>query len=193
MKSSQSFLTLSVIGTVLSIVFVLTSQTGNLEGCVNASGTVYIDQTPLSDADIFLVPVAVSAKTKSYRGHSNSSGEYEVSGGLPPGEYRVVVRCLVVAPSASGGVTYQPGEIDEGQMAAMMSAAEMRSQKQQQQTSRTQTASVNSIVPESYGSAQLTSLRVTIPESGSSNADLHLIGASSSRLASGDSNGGSLR
>ena len=184
MKSSSPLLTLSVIGTVLSIVFVLTSQNRTTAGCVYVSGTVFIDESPLSDADVFLVPVSPTAKTKSYRGHSNTSGEYEVVGGLPPGEYRVVVRRLAVTPAAHGGVTYQPGEIDEGQMAAMMSAAETRNQQQQQ--TRAKTASVNSEVPASYGSAQLTNLRVKIPDSGCSDADLHLASSGESRLASGE-------
>lgn len=166
---------------VLSMGFVLVQNTHKTAQHVPAGGTIFIDNQPVAQADVILLPTAVSEKVKSYHGHSDAQGQYEIFGGLPAGEYRVVVRTneVLQLPSA-GGVTYQPGEIDAGQMQAMQSAAEVRNSASRQ--SRRTTVSKKR-TPPSYSSAATTTLRVVIPKWGIANSDLHLQTSEDSRIA----------
>lgn len=189
MKNLPTLLAASIICAVLSIVFVIRRGDGTSTGHVSASGIVFIDNEAVPQADIFLLPVSVTKTVKSYHGHSDSNGQYEVDGGLPPGEYRVVVRTSPVPQSPpGGGVVYQPGEIDDGQLQAMQSATEMRDRRQKQRNRRT--ASIAQ-PPPSYSSAQSTTLRVEIPERGTNDTNLYLQTSGESRVAAGSSPGNS--
>lgn len=189
MKNLPALLTTSIVCAVLSIVFVIVRVGATSTGHVSASGIVFIDNEVVPQADIFLLPVSVAKTVKSYHGHSDSNGQYEVAGGLPPGEYRVVVRTSPVPQSPpGGGDVYQPGEIDDGQLQAMQSAAEMRDRKQNQRNRRT--ASITQLPP-SYSSAQNTTLRVQIPEQGTNDTNLYLQTSGDSRVATGSNPGNS--
>lgn len=180
MKPIQSVLVISVVSTVLSIVFVAADSGGLSDGRVAASGAVYLDDHPVAEADIFLTPAIPTAETRSYHGRTDSTGQYEVAGGVVPGEYRVVIRRAMAAVPSQVGVIYQPGEIDDGQMAAMRSAAESRAP--QRSSGRNQMASLTQ-PPATYESAQHTTLRVMISDSGSHHADVHLTKSTHSRVA----------
>ena len=152
------------------------------DGFVPTSGVILLNGEPLSEADVFLVPAELRSETHSYHGASNAEGVYELTGGLPPGEYRVVVRQNMPVDSGS-----RADEIDQGQVQAMMTSKARRDHRSSANAGKdSRMEQRHSRLPEIYRSAEHTTLRIHVDANGSSSTHLLLTSDAGSQIATAD-------
>jgi len=148
-------------------------------------GGVFLDGQPLSQADLFFVGNdTVNGAMRSFA-RTDSSGRYEITKPLPPGEYRVVVRRLLGDSVESESVpTEGESVIDSTQTEARTNALRETARRQNRYSSRhASIATSRKQLPEIYSSPEHTVLRVHVPESGSAEIDLHLSLEGTHRIA----------
>lgn len=138
------------------------------------SGFVFLDNAPLTNADIFLVREDSSDSNSSYFGQSNDGGHYEIVNGVPAGNYRVIVKRLMSSVQDASEPHHAVDDIDAGQMQAMLSARQDREQRSRSRSHRSARTSTAQQLPDEYSRAEQTVLRLNVPEGGIQTADLYL-------------------
>lgn len=135
-------------------------------------GFVFFDDLPLSNADVFFIPEESSGQSTSYIGTANGGGYYEVAGGVPAGDYRVLVRAAIGNTDDATPTPEGFSEIDGMQQLMMSEAKSQRDARPGRRRRRASQAMVS--LPEIYSSAAYTILRVRVPEEGTETADMYL-------------------
>jgi len=166
-------------------VFVLSSlailfRWGDTSERTVVEGFLFLDEQPLANADLFFVADSddSAAALPSYISKANAGGYYEVPGGLPPGDYRVVVRACMPADGELTDDMTRLEELDSAQQMIMAEARAASSQKNSRRRTHRCPVSTQSSTPRSlpdlYSSAARTLLRVRVPDEGLVAADLYL-------------------
>lgn len=138
------------------------------------SGFVFLDNAPLTNAEIFLVCENSSGSNSSYFGHSNDGGHYEIVNGVPPGNYRVIVKRLMSNVQDASEPHHAVDDIDPGQMQAMLAARHDREQRSGSRSHRSTRTESTQQLPDEYSRVEQTVLRLSVPEGGLQTADLYL-------------------
>ncbi|MEZ6129754.1 MAG: hypothetical protein R3C59_13810 [Planctomycetaceae bacterium] len=184
--SRQQFRLLIAAPLVLTLCVFLRSAFQNRSDRVKVSGFVFLDDSPLTNADIFLMSdgsagdVGDSAAT-SYISRSNDGGFYEIPDGVTPGNYRVVVRRLFVNADEATEPYQATDDIDSTQMQMMLAA---KAEREQRRPGRRTVKNPVQQLPTIYSQAAETILRITVPDSGNQTADLYLSLQNTKRVAS---------
>ncbi|MEZ6125876.1 MAG: carboxypeptidase-like regulatory domain-containing protein [Planctomycetaceae bacterium] len=133
-----------------------------------ASGTVTLDGVPVEGATISFVP-ADGGRPGS--GFTDAQGRYtittfETNDGAKVGEHQVAVIKI------SGDGAFMPGGADGSPQSDEMSLSEIPAPDSE--SSGKKAPKIDYLVPQKYGSAVTSGLRVTVPEEGSDQLNLTL-------------------
>src|SRR6056297_240609 len=118
---------------VLLISFAIRLSGSSDAAASKVSGFVFLDDAPLTNADIFLVREGSDDSSQSYFGQSNDGGHYSIMNSVPPGTYRVVVKRLMSSVQDASEPHQAVDDIDPGQMQVMLAA---RQDRERRSTSR---------------------------------------------------------
>lgn len=135
------------------------------------SGIVFLDGQPLTQADVFLVGNETSNGPARSFARTDFSGRFEITKPLPAGEYKVVVRRLILD---SGEFVIDPTQ-EEAKTTVL---------SDKHRTTH-QTASILTPLqqlPGIYSSPEHTLIRIRVPQTESNAANLHLFLAHSNRI-----------
>lgn len=177
MMNNRKFRWITVASISLLVCsFVLLS--GNKPDHPVVDGFVFFDNEPLPNAEVFFVPNEPGTTAKSFIGRANGCGFYTMPDGVPPGDYRVVVRGVIERPGDTAPAVEQMAEVDDMQHLMMTQARSNRDARPARRHGR-QNASKGTkrrieTLPEVYSSAAYTILRVRISNQDSEPADLYL-------------------
>lgn len=130
-----------------------------VRGSVNVVGVVTMDGQPVEGAT-----VSFSSDKFQSSGRTGTDGRYELSQDVFPGEYRITVSKL-----EGGAFAINPAEgMDEGQFAAMAAPPEPGG------TQGPGSKGVPQLIPAQYSDPSQTTLKFTVPDARSAEANLRL-------------------
>lgn len=159
---------------VLLISFAIRLSGSSDAAASKVSGFVFLDDAPLTNADIFLVREGSDDSGQSYFGQSNDGGHYSIMNSVPPGTYRVVVKRLMSSVQDASEPHQAVDNIDPGQMQVMLAARQDRERRSMSRSYRSASRSSTRQLPNEYSRADQTVLRLSVPEGGIETADLYL-------------------
>lgn len=161
---------------VLACSFVVLA--GNKPEYPVVDGFVFFDNEPLSNADVFFVPNEPGATAKSFIGRANECGFYTMPDGVPPGDYRVVVRGMIEHSNDTTTATEEAAEVDDMQHLMMTEARSSRDARPARRRGHRNVSEKTKrgieTLPEVYSSAAYTILRVRISDQDVEPTDLYL-------------------
>jgi hypothetical protein len=148
----------------------------------SVSGFVFLDGEPLTEADVFLVGNETSNSVVRSFTRTDTSGRFEVTKGLPPGEYKVIVRRLI-GDSVESLLLLTADEfvIDPTQEEARTNALSDKHRSVQQEAS---ILTPLQQLPEIYSSPEHTIIRMHLPRTDANAANIHLSLTDSNHIAS---------
>ena len=173
------------IATVLIVVTALLFRSS--DETVDVSGTVYVDGQPVAGATVFFLSNGTGSQgnekpSGNVHGTTDDSGVYQLVSRIVPGKYRVVVRGMLNPGEAGALPGLGQDGVDAAQLEAAESAKEADERSQWRPVGRTKTSALR-MIPDEFSNAELTVLRVDVPESGTESADLHLTVSAASPTA----------
>ncbi len=145
------------------------------EAPVNVRGWVLADGMPVGGATVFLVPDSHRSAERVTRklpltATTDSLGRYQLPAGAPPGSYRVLVKGFVDDASSPNILSLGDESLDEGQLSAVaMSCAHSPTRTEKASAGRKRQP-----LPAQYSTADQTSLRLSVPKGGMTNAEINL-------------------
>ena len=128
---------------------------------------------PVAGASIFFIPETLTSHGKTklklpLPATTDSLGRYQLPAGAAPGSYRVVVKGFIDEMSSSRILSMADEPLDEGQLSAA-GMSRLNSPSQGRKIAKTRQP-----VPEHYSSPDHTVLRMVVPGSGVTNAEISL-------------------
>lgn len=138
----------------------------------SVSGFVFLDGQPLTEADVFLVGNETSNSVARSFARTDTSGRFEVTKRLPPGDYKVIVRRLI-GDSVESVLLLTADEfvIDPTQEEARTNALSDKHRSAQHAAS---VLTPLQQLPEIYSSPEHTILRMRWPRTDANAANIHL-------------------
>jgi len=177
--SKQQFRFLIAAPIILLLSLLIRNSLHDDSATAQVSGFIFLDDGPLTNADIFLVSDD-DLVPRSYSGHSNDGGYYEIVDGVPPGNYRVVVKRLFADAHEASEPHQAIDDIDATQMQIMLAA---KAEREPRGSRRTVVKNAVQQLPDVYSKADQTVLRMTVTKDGNDAADLYLSLQGSEKLA----------
>ncbi len=165
---------LSVAGATLAAVLLgLTLWNFDPTATVNVQGWVLADGMPVAGANVVFIPETLTSDGKTrlklpLPATTDSLGRYQLPAGAAPGSYRVVVKGFIDEMSSSRILSMGDEPLDEGQLSAA-GMSRLNSPSQGRKIAKTRQP-----VPEHYSSPDHTVLRMVVPGSGVTNAEISL-------------------